>query len=134
MQYKLLKNGIDSAPMTTDRGIDLLAFEPNTRRTVSIQVKAATHREPGAAEWISWSMPKECTAEYVAVVDLERDKGWLFSKEEFEKFAVGKGKGKWLWWYLSKNRPQKAKSLPEEHFLKYDIDSVIRAMFSEQES
>ena len=47
MQYKLLKLGIESAPMTTDAGIDLVAFAPAAQRAVTIQVKANDAPKPG---------------------------------------------------------------------------------------
>ena len=125
VQYKLLKFGIDSAPMTTDTGVDLVAIHPNIKRTVSIQVKTATHRDGGS--WIVWAMPKKCVADYVAAVDLQRDKGWLFTKDEFEKFAASK---RWLWWYLPGHRPKRAKSRPEERFTEYSIDIGIPKLFA----
>ena len=129
VQYKLLKFGIDSAPMTTDRGVDLVAIESSSKRTVSIQVKTATHREGGS--WIIWSMTKQCVADYVAAVDLRRDKGWLFTKDEFERLAKS---GRWLWWYIPGHRPKRAKSTPEEHFARYEIDVVIPGLFPPRSS
>lgn len=41
VQYRLLKLGIDSARLTTDSGIDLVAFAPGSSTAVSIQVKTA---------------------------------------------------------------------------------------------
>jgi hypothetical protein len=38
IQYKLLKRGIDSSPMTTDDGIDLVVYSPAARRA-----RAATY-------------------------------------------------------------------------------------------
>ena len=111
--------------MTTDYGIDLVAIDPSTARTVSIQVKTATHREGDS--WIVWAMPKACVADYVAAVDLQRDKGWLFTKEEFESFAASK---RWLWWYIPGHRPTRAKSQPEEAFVGYEIDVIIPKLFS----
>ena len=124
VQYKLLKFGIDSAPMTTDRGVDLVAIDSGSKRTASIQVKTARHREGGS--WIIWSMPKQCVADYVATVDLRRDKAWLFTKDEFERFAA---KGRWLWWYIPGRRPKRAKSQPEDYFAPYEIDVVIPVLF-----
>ena len=127
VQYKLLKHGIDSAPMTTDRGVDLVAIDPKaTGQTVTIQVKTARHRERGS--WIVWSMPKVCVAQYVAAVDQERDLCWLFTKEEFECLA---GSGRWLWWYLPDHHPKRAKSRPEEYYAAHQIDAVIPTLFAQ---
>ena len=40
IQYRLLTMGIESAPMTTDTGIDLIAYSDKSQRAVTIQVKA----------------------------------------------------------------------------------------------
>jgi hypothetical protein len=39
VQYKLLKHGIDSARLTTDSGIDLVAYSPKDNKANTIQVK-----------------------------------------------------------------------------------------------
>ncbi len=50
VQYKLLCKGIDSAPMTTDAGIDLLAYWPDLQRSFTIQVKSKSRSETGEEE------------------------------------------------------------------------------------
>ena len=124
VQYMLLKRGIDSAPMTTDRGVDLVAIQSGTGRTASIQVKTARHRDGGS--YIVWAMPDECKAEYVAAVDLMRDLCWLFTKVEFERLA---GSHRWLWWYIPGHRPKRARSMPEEDFASFEIDAAISRLF-----
>ena len=127
VQYKLLKFGVEFAQMTTDYGIDLLAMHPTGHEAVTIQVKTARHRDRGSgSEWVVWSMPKKCIAQYVAAVDLERDKTWLLKTEDFEQLA---GSGRWLWWYISGQRPKRAKSQPEEEFTSYEMDIVIPRVF-----
>ena len=49
VQYKLLKFGIDSAAMTTDSGIDLVAYSPKNNRSFTIQVKT---KEKPSTEFI----------------------------------------------------------------------------------
>ncbi len=39
VQYQLLKYGIDSAAMTTDSGVDLVAYSPKSVQSYTIQVK-----------------------------------------------------------------------------------------------
>ena len=46
VQYRLLKHGIESASMTTDAGIDLVAYAPRSREAVTIQVKANLQPKP----------------------------------------------------------------------------------------
>ena len=62
VQYELLKQRIESAPMTTDYGIDLVAIDPNTHKTVTIQVKASTHHVgDGSSKWVEWNMPENAS-------------------------------------------------------------------------
>ena len=46
VQYILLKHGIESAPLTTDPGIDLIAFPDIRRQPLKIQVKTSTTLVP----------------------------------------------------------------------------------------
>ena len=141
VQYKFLKLGIDSAPMTTDRGVDLLAIDPKTRRkTVTVQVKAATHRRDARAatdqrettEYVSWPVPYPSATDYAAVVDVIRDKVWMFTKKEIGAQARGKGNGeRVLWWYIPGHRPKKARSRSEDWYERYAMDTVVARMFPE---
>ena len=46
VQWKLLLRGIESAPMTTDSGIDLVAYAPPSSGAVTIQVKTNLQPKP----------------------------------------------------------------------------------------
>ena len=131
VQYELLKNGVESAPMTTDYGVDLVALRAGTLKPVTIQVKASTHHlGEASSKWLTWSMPSECKAEYVAVADVERDKGWFFSKKEFEYKAIGTKEGCWLWRYVPKYEYKSPPThLTEEHYKEYEIDPVVHRVF-----
>ena len=131
VQFELLKHGIDSAPMTTDVGIDLVALNPKTKDYVTIQVKTSSSYEDGTSRWVDWNMRKTCIAEYVATVDLKRNKIWMFTKEKFEVISTRTGKeSRRLWWYIPGHRPKTSTlSRFEEHFKKDDIESVIPVLF-----
>jgi hypothetical protein len=47
VQQKLLLYGIESAPMTTDSGIDLVVYSPRERNALTIQVKTNLKAKPG---------------------------------------------------------------------------------------
>jgi hypothetical protein len=49
-QYRLLLRGIDSAPMSTDVGVDLVAYSPRRVEPLSIQVKANLRSKPGGGK------------------------------------------------------------------------------------
>jgi hypothetical protein len=90
VQYKLQKNGIDSARMTTDSGIDLVAYSPKTKRAYTIQVKTKNVPTPGGGKGklsLAWDLHISSPAELIALVDLSTDSVWLFTHAEFEEYA-----------------------------------------------
>ncbi len=90
VQYKLLKNGIDSASMTTDSGIDLVAYSPKNSRPFTIQVKTQEKPTYGGGKGklsLGWNLRDKSPAELVAVADLSTDNVWLFTHAEYEKLA-----------------------------------------------
>ena len=63
VQFRLLRLGVESAPMTTDSGIDLVAFNPATESAVTVQVKANDRPKPGAGKGkpaLDWWIPTDC--------------------------------------------------------------------------
>lgn len=90
VQYTLLKYGVDSAAMTTDSGIDLVAYSPKTSRAYTIQVKTAEAPRASGGRGkaaVSWDLKASNNAELVAVTELSTDSVWLFTHAEFEKYA-----------------------------------------------
>jgi hypothetical protein len=86
IQYRLLKCGIESAPMTTDAGIDLVAYSPKMKRAVTIQVKTCLRPKPAGGKGqasLDWWLPKASPAELVGLANLESDQAWLFRHDEF---------------------------------------------------
>ena len=85
VQYRLLKHGIESAPMTTDSGIDLVAYAPLEKRAVTIQVKSNKQAKAVGGKGqkaLNWFHLEISPAEMVALVDLENDRVWLFRHAE----------------------------------------------------
>ena len=126
VQYKLLKLGIESAPMTTDYGIDLVALDPKGK-SVTIQVKTSRHHADTTSKWLEWNMPTKCVANLVALVDLERDRAWLFRSEEFEESAIRTGdEGRRLWWYVPGHVYETTTAKRrEEDFTSYLLDEAV---------
>ncbi len=90
VQYKLLKLGIESAPMTTDSGIDLVVFAPKAQRAVTIQVKANDAAKPGGGKGklaLDWWIADDCPSELAAFVDVSTDAAWLLTKAELANMA-----------------------------------------------
>lgn len=85
VQFKLLLLGVESAPMTTDTGVDLVAFASGSRRAVTIQVKANERPKPGGGKGklaLDWYIADDCPAEFTAFVDLSTNTAWLMSAQE----------------------------------------------------
>ena len=136
VQYRLLKRGVESAPMTTDAGIDLVAFlnaGPKARsKSVTIQVKTTSTTSYGGhgplvQEDVVWTVPWPCSAEYIALVDKERDKFWLLSKVEFQQKSSKAGKwARRLSWYVK--APPRTTSRKESDFADYESDAAISGL------
>jgi hypothetical protein len=91
VQYLLLKHGIDSARLTTDSGIDLVMYVAGNSQAATIQVKAVLEPKPGTGNSsrpvFGLGFPDSCKAQWLAGVDLSRDRVWLFRIDEARKLA-----------------------------------------------
>jgi len=76
--------------MTTDSGIDLVAYAPRDKTAVTIQVKSNQQAKAAGGKGqmaLSWFHVEASPARLVALVDLENDRVWLFRHEELTKHA-----------------------------------------------
>src|SRR5882724_11661964 len=90
IQYRLLKFGIESAPMTTDAGIDLVVYSPRLKDAVTVQVKTCLRPKPAGGTGrplLDWKLRRNSPAQIVGIVNLEADQIWLFRHAEFEAKA-----------------------------------------------
>lgn len=90
VQQKLLLNGIESAPLTTDSGIDLVAFSRKQSDAVTIQVKTNLGPKPGGGKGkpaLDWWVPDDSPADLLAFVDLGSSRIWLIKKGELADLA-----------------------------------------------
>lgn len=126
VQYKLIKRGIDSARLTTDSGIDLVMYVPGTTEAHTVQVKAIVNPflDGGTGPLVAgWVFPRTCKAEWLAGVDISRDRVWLFPIEDALRHARGTKRDVWLYWRLEE--PRGTVVGVESDFDEYDFDSVI---------
>ena len=130
VQYKLLTFGVESAPMTTDYGIDLVALLPKTTEIAKIQVKATRAKREGTARWVEWPLPKQSEAQYFALVDIERNKGWLLHSQQIREFSRSMKENWLLWWYIISHTPGKKGSRSESEVSNYEIEKVIPLIFA----
>lgn len=97
IQYRLLSLGIESAPMTTEDGIDLVAYSPWLREALTVQVKTVLKRKPSGGRGrptLDWWLRSDSPAQLVGVVNLEDDAIWIFRHDEFELAAQQKPIGR----------------------------------------
>ncbi len=97
VQYSLLLRGIESAPLSTDSGIDLVAYAPNATRPRTIQIKANLQPKPGGGKGklaLDWWVPEDSPAELSALVDLSSASIWMLSLDELARFAQQRSSGR----------------------------------------
>ena len=85
VQYHLLLEGIESSHMSTDAGVDLVAYSPRSKHARTIQVKTNRKPKPSGGKGkptLDWHIPKVSPAELVALVELSQQKIWLFTHAE----------------------------------------------------
>src|SRR5687767_2684480 len=90
VQYRLLLLGIESAPMSTDTGVDLVAYSPRLDQAITIQIKTNLKSKPGGGKGkaaLDWWIDEDVPATLVALVDLSTEKVWLFKREEVLELA-----------------------------------------------
>lgn len=130
-QFRLLQLGIESSPMTTDTGIDLVAYSKKRLDSVTIQIKTCNESRPGGGKGrlaIDWWIPEDCPADYVGLVDIQRERVWLFTKEQILEVAQQKPKGR-LHFYMttdSTSAPRKdGKAHHDYDFQRYLLENTI---------
>jgi len=99
------------------------------RKSVTIQVKTSTHHGHVGDQWLLWEIPEDCPSDYVAAVDLHRDKFWLINIQEFKQKATHAAKGRLrLWWSLPECESKRAER-KEEQFKEYEMHVAIPKVF-----
>lgn len=108
VQYLLLLRGVESAPMTTDSGVDLVAYSPQSSRPATIQVKTNLQAKPGGGKGrraLDWWIAEHTPAQLIALVDLLSQRVWLFALAEIAALAQQKSNGRYhLYMYLDPPR------------------------------
>ena len=133
LQYRLLKCGIDSSAMTTDDGIDVVAYSPQLRDAVTIQVKSvlAPKKAGGRGKLtLDWWLRHNSPAQLVALCDLSTDRIWIFRHEEYLATAQQNSSGRaHLYFYIDVTAkvPERSK---ESFFDQFLIDRRTSQLFS----
>jgi hypothetical protein len=135
VQYELLRHGIDSAPMTTDAGIDLVAYSGVKGRSFTIQVKTNLTPKPGGgkgAPAIDWWVSEDCPAELYAFADLSTRRVWLMTKQELASSAQQRSSGR-LHIYMYTNAEAESLAYTRHghaRFSEYLFENRVSSLFS----
>lgn len=135
VQYLLLLRGIDSAPMSTDVGVDLVAYSPAKAQPFSVQVKTNLRAKPGGGKGkaaLDWWIPIDPPAQLIALVDLSSSKTWLFLREELPALAQQTSSGRHhLYMYTDPtHKPRKTGRLAHIYeFEKYLLENRSHDIF-----
>jgi hypothetical protein len=135
VQYRLLKHGIESAPMTTDSGIDLVAYAPGATRAITIQVKTNQQSKAAGGKGrlaLDWWLVENSPAQLVALVDLENDRAWLFRHEELANKAQQRSGGRMhFYFYADPAHTAKRAGTHLSDFTAFEINNRIENLFGE---
>lgn len=135
VQLELLCRGIESAPMTTDTGVDLVAYAPKMGRPFSIQVKTNLRAKPGGGSGksaLDWWVPEATPAQLIALVDLDTRKIWILLREELATLAQQKSSGRFhIYMYTDPtHKPKKQGRLAHVYeFERYLLDNRAHDVF-----
>lgn len=97
VQYRLLLMGIESAPMTTDTGVDLVAYSLGLEQALTVQVKTNLRAKPGGGKGkalLNWWIGETVPAQLIALVDLSSESVWLLKRDEFFEIAQQASSGR----------------------------------------
>lgn len=95
VQHYLLLQGIESSHMSTDAGVDLVAYSPraNQARTIQVKTNLRPKQAGGKGKWeLDWWFPVVGPAELLALVDISEQRIWLFGYAEAVDLAQQKPK------------------------------------------
>jgi hypothetical protein len=135
VQYKLLLRGVDSAPMSTDSGVDLVAYAPFAAEPVTIQVKTNLKPKPGGGKGklaLDWWIAEASPAQFFALVDLASERVWFFSRDELAACSQQRSSGRFhMYMYTDvTHKPNKAVRLAHAHeFERYLLEHRAHALF-----
>jgi hypothetical protein len=133
VQYKLLIAGIESSQMTTDAGIDLVAFSNKQKKAYTIQVKTNEKPKPGGGKGskaLDWWLSQNTPAELVALVDLSSANAWLFTQSEFAENAQQHSNGNDHFYIYTTEDVKTKKKARLQDYENYILEKRIKDIFS----
>lgn len=85
VQFELLRYGIESAHLTTDSGVDLVAYSQIKGTAFTIQVKTNLKPKPGGGKGkpaLDWWVGDDSPAQLFAFADISSRRVWVFDKAQ----------------------------------------------------
>lgn len=132
VQYRLLALGIESAALTTDAGVDLVAYSPKMAQAFTVQVKTNLQPKPSGGRGkpaLDWWLREDSPADLVALTDISRNKVWLFRHEEFERLAQQRSSGRLhFYFYVGVESPKKGQSI-ESDYEPFALENRVAELF-----
>jgi hypothetical protein len=134
VQYKLLTFAVDSAHLTTDSGIDLVAYGKPSVGAKTIQVKTNLRPKPGGGkgkQGLDWWVPVDSPADLVALADVSTSRVWLFTMAELAAHAQQESGGRLhLYMYTDESvRTRSAKLVKASEFESFLLEQRISEFF-----
>ena len=121
--------------MTTDSGVDLVAYSSHRKKAITIQVKTNFKPKPGGGKGrpaLDWWAPEESKVDYYAFVDLESQRIWILNHRELAKLAQQNPPGRYHFFMkLNPNaRPRTdGKKSRLFEFEKYRLENRLQKIF-----
>lgn len=134
VQMELLRRGIESSSMTTDTGIDLVAYSPITSKATTIQVKTNLKPKFGsgatAKPYLNCWVNENCPAELLAIVDLSETKVWLFPMPVFRSLAQQNSSGRdQLYFYRAGEEDRSGRMMIESDLNPHLFENRVEHLF-----
>ncbi|HEY5581223.1 MAG TPA: hypothetical protein VIK56_08675 [Rhodoferax sp.] len=124
VQYRLLEVGVESAHLTTDAGIDLVAYSHRRKEAITIQVKTNLKAKPGGGKGklaLDWWMPENSPAALFALVDVSEKRIWIFTREEMKANAQQKPEGRLHFYIHTDQNVKRRKDAPAASLHDFEV-------------
>ena len=135
VQYRLLLIGIESAHLTTDSGIDLVAYSHSRKEAITIQVKTNLKPKPGGGKGklaLDWWVPDNSPAEIFALVDLSENRIWVFTRDEMKAKAQQQPEGRLHFYIHTEQKVKRRKDAPAaslQDFENFLLENRVGTLF-----
>jgi hypothetical protein len=121
--------------MSTDSGIDLVAYSPISKMPSSVQVKSNLKPKPGGGKGkagLDWWIPVDTPAALVALVDLSEQRLWMFKTQDIASLAQQQSSGRYyLYMYTDPSAAPRRKDRAAHvyEFQKYLLENRAHLLF-----